>query len=184
MAYYGKISNVMNQPTIIIKGKIFFILLAAFAFVSCEGIGCRGITYVSLINLSNKEVAVLVAGYRSGFSYPDTLLADKMTDDLYQKYHINERILDSAYIISAKAYSYKELVSMFSSSGFYSTYIFDQHDVDSLGWKAIFKENNYIVRYDLTAKDLNRLKGRVFYPPTKRMKEVRMFPTYETWQKN
>ena len=40
-------------------------------------------------------------------------------------------------------------------------------------------ENALLVRYDLSLQDLQRLNWMLSYPPTERMKDIKMWPKYE-----
>ncbi len=49
----------------------------------------------------------------------------------------------------------------------------------SHSWKEIRNGYKILVRYDLSAEDLESLKGKIYYPPTTAMRNIHMFPPYE-----
>ncbi|MCM1501404.1 MAG: hypothetical protein NC115_01900 [Bacteroidales bacterium] len=61
--------------------------------------------------------------------------------------------------------------------------IFVVVDYESSEWQQVVEENRFLVRYDLTADDIERLReGRFLtlsYPPDESMKDIKMWPPYE-----
>jgi hypothetical protein len=52
-------------------------------------------------------------------------------------------------------------------------------------WETIRQEYNILVRYDLSLQDMNMLRNRngdteIQYPPDSRMRDMKMYPPYET----
>ena len=146
---------------------ILFLLLAN----SCD----RGTGYIMVNNKSQIPIACYVAdGVSSGFSYPDTSLTTTINT-----YCLTENIANSSVILESRfGYSYDWLLS-FTQEGILSVFVFDQALADSKGWELTFSGNNYIVRYDLSVKDLELLQGTICFPPSELMRNVRMFPAYE-----
>ena len=146
--------------------------------VSCEGLFDRGDIHLYLKNDSGKEIACLVADKNNaGFSYPDTLLPSA---PLYPQYCITESIVGTTEFMGGRAYNYSDILKQSTQKGILSVYIFSQEDVDENGWEDILTNNRYLVRYDLSAKDLDRLSGTIYFPPTEEMKDVKMSPAYQT----
>ena len=58
--------------------------------------------------------------------------------------------------------------------------IFDEEVLESNAWEDI--GNNYMVlqRYDLSLQDLQQLNWQISYPPTEAMKDMKMYPPYES----
>ena len=46
-------------------------------------------------------------------------------------------------------------------------------------WADIRKDNDYIVRYDLTYYDLLELDLTIPFPPTEDMRDMKMWPPYD-----
>jgi len=129
---------------------------------------------VLLINNSGSIISCYVAdGLNSGFSYPETTLPQTIN-----AFCLKENIKDSSYIYGRRASDYNDLLST-TQKGVLSVYIFDQKDVEEVGWDQIFELNQYIIRYDFTAKDLQDLRGIIYYPPSASMKSIHMDPLYE-----
>ena len=68
--------------------------------------------------------------------------------------------------------------------GYVSFYVIDQSIKESLNTLSIDESYPVIVRYDLTASDLEKLDYKVDYPPTEQMMFVHMYPPYETFASN
>lgn len=62
-----------------------------------------------------------------------------------------------------------------------SFFIFDKDVVDAIPWDDIVKNYCVLQRYDFTREDLNQIKCQIFYPPTKEMAQIHMYPPYNTF---
>ena len=82
--------------------------------------------------------------------------------------------------MGGSAYNYSDILKRRTQKGILSVYIFSQEDVDENGWEDVLTNNRYLVRYDLSAKDLDRLSGTIYFPSTEEMKDVKMYPPYQT----
>jgi replication initiation and membrane attachment protein DnaB len=66
-----------------------------------------------------------------------------------------------------------------------SIYIFSQDIVDKYDWSEIQSNYKILQRYDLSIKDFEKLSDTksgvpiITYPPTKEMKDMKMWPSYE-----
>ena len=56
-----------------------------------------------------------------------------------------------------------------------SVYIFDQRAIDQEGWKELITKDAYLVRYDLTADDLEELDGIISFPLSPEMKDLKVY---------
>lgn len=163
------------------RNRFCFICLftSVLVFSSCET-GEPGVVGLLLYNNSGNNVACFVAdGLNSGFSYPDTLLPFRLNP-----FCMKESIKDEAYVWSWKSRFNRMLET--TSHNVLSVYIFSQDDINHMGWEEIANANNYLVRYDLTLKDLRLLQDEqhdgdiiLYYPPSEAMKKVNMWPSYE-----
>lgn len=69
-----------------------------------------------------------------------------------------------------------------------SIYIIDADTVALYSWDTVVKYNKVIQRYDLSLSDLEELNIKnncsfVYFPPTKKMKHIHMWPPYGTYDK-
>ena len=127
---------------------------------------------MTLKNNSTDNVACFIANGLE-LSHPDTLLPK--TRPIY---HITEHITDSAIVLSGSGYNFSVFFEILQDE-YLSVYVFNQEEIDSLGWEEISYRNQYLVRYDLTEKDLMSLRGKLSYPPSEAMRNVKMWPRYE-----
>ena len=146
--------------------------VAVIVLVSCGGLFDRGDFHLFIENASGKEIACLV-----GSSYPDTRLPSAIPNP---EYCLTENIVEKSEFMSGRAYNYSDALKLYTQQGILSVYIFSQKDVDENGWEDVLTNNRYLVRYDLSAKDLDRLSGTIYFPPTEEMKDVKMSPAYQT----
>lgn len=63
-----------------------------------------------------------------------------------------------------------------------SFFLFDVETVECNAWSKVAEDYMVLQRYDFTKSDLKRLKCTIDYPPTPRMKGIRMYPPYEESQ--
>ena len=129
-----------------------------------------------LTNNAEHAISTYVAdGWCSGFSYPTTTLPSKSN---LNEYCLTESILGNACIFAKDIWNKKDFLNS-TQQGILSIYIFDQRIVDAEGWDSVLANNEYIVRYDLTQRDLDALHFQLFYPPSESMRDIQMFPPYE-----
>ena len=64
-----------------------------------------------------------------------------------------------------------------------SFFIFDKDSVDRYPWEEIVKNYCVLQRYDFSKEDLKRLNCQIYYPPTKEMAGIHMYPRYESTMK-
>ena len=133
-----------------------------------------GDTKIDLHNSFHTIIACYTAdGLNSGFSYPDTTLPRTLNS-----YLLREHVDSFCVVYSRRAGSYDDLLST-TQCGILSIYIFDQDSIDIHGWPEILSKNQYLVRYDLSADDLLSLRGHISFPPSRQMKNVKMYPPYD-----
>lgn len=136
---------------------------------SCVGVDL-GVCEITLNNESGYPVASFVAdGFNSGFSYPDTDLQFPLND-----FCLTEHITGSTRIYASRSGSYERMLSS-TKQGVLSVYIFDQRAIDQEGWKALITKGAYLVRYDLTADNLEDLDGNLSFPPSGEMKDIKVY---------
>ena len=148
--------------------RLFSILILATLLI---GSGCDYWTVIDMRNNSNNIIACYFGAYHS--SFPDTLLQNTPVLE-----HLTEHISGKSMVASTRWRDFSIFFKVVKN-GLLSVYVFDQEELDSLGWEGISSQNKYLVRYDLTESDLNRLKGNLSFPPSVDMKNVKMWPRYE-----
>ena len=150
------------------------VFLIALLF-SANGCMEPGDVDIYLTNHSNIKLAVFVAdGLNSGFSYPDTTLPASLN-----AFCIRQNIVDTCVIWGSTCGTYERLLST-TQKGILSVYIFNQDTINKYGWTGTFLNDQYIVRYDLSADYFCPPLADISFPPSEKMINVRMWPPYET----
>lgn len=149
--------------------KKLILILTLCVVQSCVGVDW-GVCEITLNNESGYPVASFVAdGFNSGFSYPDTDLQFPLND-----FCLTEHITGLTRIYASRSGSYERMLSS-TKQGVLSVYIFDQRVIDQEGWKALITKGAYLVRYDLTADDLEDLDGKISFPLSPEMKDLKVY---------
>ena len=61
-----------------------------------------------------------------------------------------------------------------------SVFVLHADTVRQYSWEQICADNNIVVRYDLSKKDVQRFKNHIVpFPPTEAMRNMKMWPPYE-----
>lgn len=81
-------------------------------------------------------------------------------------------------LLSPHKFSWETFCEQFPA-GYYSVFFIDGETVFEKSWADIRKDNDYIVRYDLTYYDLLELDLTIPFPPTEDMRDMKMWPPYE-----
>ena len=145
------------------------LILTLCAVQSCVGVDL-GVCEITLNNESGYPIASFVAdGFNSGFSYPDTDLQFPLND-----FCLTEHITGLTRIYASRSGSYERMLSS-TKQGVLSVYIFDQRAIDQEGWKELITKDAYLVRYDLTADDLEELDGIISFPLSPEMKDLKVY---------
>ena len=152
--------------------RFFLLVMLIISLCSCVDLGYVDIR---IFNDSDIPIACFVAdGVNSRFAYPDTLLQAKLDTFCLKE---NIPCYSSKLIYSGQG-NYDMTLSRFLNIERLSIYVFSQSEVIDKGWDLIVKNNQYLVRYDLLADDLEMLNGEVHYPPTAEMSTMHMYPPY------
>ena len=140
------------------KRLLLPLFLYSFLLGKCYGIGDPGFWSLLLTNDSDIEIACLVATDEIGFSYPDTLLPQKLrllTSERVPQRRINYIApMETEVVYYDSAYSWYHSLDINTQKGVLSIYIFSADSLRYYDWHTIRDKNCYITRYDLTAKDL------------------------------
>jgi hypothetical protein len=158
--------------------------LCLLAIIFCSGCNaCVDITRgIDVYNNSEKTIFASV-----GTGYPDTTLianniavhliiysdGKKDTGNYIQWVQPLQRGL-----IPAPSHTNWEI--LVKEYGTLMIFIFDGEVIGKMSWWELV-ERDYLVlqRYDLSLQDLEKLNWKVYYPPTKAMQDMKMFPPYE-----
>lgn len=167
------------------KIKQLLLLISLIAFHSCQGCLEKGSTGIYLVNNSGITIAAYVADeFNSGFSYPETELPLTLNS-----FCLTEGIIDKSCIYGMRA-GLRDIFSL-TKENVLSVIIFNQEDINELGWEKVLSENRYLVRYDLKEGDLTLYDGGhydvnycIYYPPSLSMKGVHMYPPYDSFVEN
>lgn len=166
------------------KRKVFLFLILS-CLCSCE--------YYLSIDMRNDFKDCILVYVALGTSpdcptsYPDSLLpAEK-----YNLYKIGDKLSD--YLIDIKPNSTNSLWSCISynddtstclreamSSDTLSVFIIHADTLNKYGYDMIASENRIMIRYDFSIKDLQELNYKITFPPSPLMKNIKMYPPYET----
>lgn len=173
----------------------FFVLTCFESCIVYEGTdeGYRVWYVCNVVNQSPIDILVYDAGgnHFTPAVYPDTLLPEVWRYDFDINGSPDAELppMDPCENIVAPGDTFPVLPTMMSKytrwlfksyyhDGYYSVFIIDGQKVLDKGWDAVRRDNDVIVRYDLTYDDLILLDKTIPYPPTEDMKEMKMWPPY------
>ena len=124
--------------------------------------------------------------------YPDTLLPEAYSS-WYGYGDTNSDPSDTLGIIPPNTFGYdwclpfdyprwffdRGRFDKYFPAGYYSVFILSLDAYKEKGWDGIRNDYDILVRYDLTFDDLKALKDTIPFPPTEKMKDMKMYPPYE-----
>lgn len=119
-------------------------------------------------NNSNKTLRFYIAYPYDINVYPDTILFNQFSVARlvsHSTYHLGgfEKIDDKIAKIPSDTLSF---------------YFFDSETIETYSWEKICEDYKVLKRYDLSIEDIQLLDYEIPYPPTKQMKNMRMYPPY------
>jgi hypothetical protein len=69
--------------------------------------------------------------------------------------------------------------TFYNKSDTFCLFIFHPDTIEKYDWEIIRREYKILKRYDLAISDINNVLNRnIYYPPTKSMKNIKMWPPY------
>ena len=154
--------------------KKLLLIIVCVVLISCkfEGIGERKYT-ITVSNNSNHYIGLHFAlgGLYDGGLYPDTLLP-----------HSDEYVCKDIKV-SGKYYYYssakwEEIYSNLPCDTM-SVFIFHTDTLNKYGWQEVRDGYKILRRYDLSLKDIKKMKWTIPYPPDESMAEMKMYPPYQ-----
>ncbi len=171
------------------RHHLLLVLLLSTLVGKCYGIGePAGDFVMGIANSSDISIGCLVATNDLDFSYPDTVLPKQpkislQSGDLPQRQITYIEPLGHAALCRIEAVCWEQALDWETKHGVLSVYIFSKDTLDQRSWDHIRSSNGYIVRYDLTANDLNNRAWAMGYcipfPPSIEMSNVKMYPPFE-----
>lgn len=148
--------------------KIFIFSNLLLLFTQCcnDNLG----RYIDFYNNSGSPVCYYMP-WTNGIFYPDTILPEKNPEP----YQFNKQW---AYNFGNPGMNENQLFEYMSVDTM-SIFFFDPDTLAKYEWKIIREEYKILIRYDFSHADLRQLNWRIDYPPTKQMKDMKMFPPYK-----
>ena len=156
-----------------------FLILSLFLIpiLASKCIDFEGMSRVVLKNNSDYGVVGLFADLWTGFCYPDTLLPE--TPVFYINVDSVKTNPKEDQIVLYDGNTISKALKANTISDTLSVFVFHIDTLLNHSWKEIRDGYKILVRYDLSAEDLESLRGEIYYPPTAAMRNVHMFPPYE-----
>lgn len=121
----------------------------------------------SLYNNSDSPISYCMP-WRNGVFYPDTLLPENNPHPhtFNKEYHFS---------FGEGRFHENALFETFPTDTM-SIFFFDPDTLEKYDWATIREEYKVLVRYDLSHNDLKKLNWCIVFPPTKEMKDIKMYP--------
>lgn len=127
---------------------------------------------IHLMNDSNHSIGTyLTLGGKHGSYYPDTVLPES------SEYIISDIESNRTYYYDS-GIKWEEIFSYDLPNDTMSIFIFHTDTLSKYAWGTIRNEYKILKRYDLSLEDLHALEFTVPYPPSPKMKNMKMFPPY------
>ena len=152
----------------------FYSLLFFFVLVGCEHNPAH---HFGILIHNNSHQDIWVNGQRSeeGSFVPDTINYSERWDDLHKIEKGNSSMSPLTFSHRKLDYEY-----IFQKSSFFSVFIRTCSTFTHEHW---YPEDGYeLARYDLTMNELITLNWEISYPPDERMKFIRMWPPFDSYQ--
>lgn len=148
--------------------KIFLFSNLFLLFSQCGNDGLA--RYIDFYNNSGNPVCFYMPWER-GIYYPDTVLPEKNPEP----YKFDERW---SFNFGNPGMNENQLFATFPTDTL-SVFFFDPDVLSTYEWEIIRREYKILVRYDFSHEDLKKLDWRIDYPPTEKMKNMKMYPPYK-----
>ncbi len=125
---------------------------------------------ISIVN----SISIDRGRYYTNISYPDTILSTKRDFIGVPQKKSNEK-----YAFAGNSSSWEAIYKHLIPNDTISVFVFDSEVLDTYPWEEVRDEYKILKRYDLSLEDLQKLNFTLHYPPTKEMKDMKMYPPYE-----
>ena len=131
--------------------------------------------HIRFTNTSNYDTYI-----RCGLKHPDTSLAT-MQEVTVPAWHLKTEAHSTNYDALTYRTTYE---SIFRTHDTLMVFVFNADTVESYDWEQV--QNNYMIaqRYDLALNDLYQLNWQLTFPPSKEMRNIKMWPPYGTYDAN
>lgn len=124
---------------------------------------------VEIYNNSSQDIICnICTGYPEESLFPDTTLSEFFEYKVYAK---KSRSIGSSVKWSDK-YEYLQTDTL-------CMFLLSADTLEKYGWEKVSKEYMILQRYDLSLEDLRLHDYKFYYPPTVKMKDIKMFPPYK-----
>jgi len=123
---------------------------------------------ISVYNKTDHYIDVLISF--GDPIYPDTLLPNRFYNRLNSVKPDGIRCYDPTQ-------NYKEEIQSYGSDTMI-IFIFHTDTLAKYTWDEVRVGYNILKRYDVSWQEMEELKGNIYYPPTKKMKDMKMYPPY------
>ncbi|WP_291529407.1 hypothetical protein [Bacteroides sp. UBA939] len=150
--------------------KKIFLSSLLLLFSQCKDDGLA--RYIDFYNNSDKPICYYMP-WEDGVFYPDTILPNIIPMP-YKPFPFNKY---SNANFGNPGPNENTLFAMFPTDTM-SIFFFDPDTLAKYEWETIRQDYKILVRYDLSHNDLKALDWRIYYPPTEKMKNMKMYPLY------
>jgi len=125
---------------------------------------------ISIHNNANHHIDVLISF--GDPLYPDTLLPDRFYGRLNPIPPGR-----ASYGRGGRVRSYKQFIQSYGSDTII-IFIFHTDTIEKYTWDEIREGYKILKRYDISWQEMEQLNGRIFYPPTEAMRNIRQYPPF------
>jgi len=148
---------------------IYVVISAIWLLFSAAKCSMESRTYpIWVYNNTNHYIDVLLS--HGGPLYPDTLLPESN----YDKLNPVKPGLGRQY---ANTLTYREFIQSYNSDTII-IFIFHTDTLSKYTWEEIREYYKILKRYDVSYQEMEKLNGRIYYPPTEAMRDMKMYPPY------
>lgn len=145
--------------------KIISYFVITIALISCE---FPDKEYVILLkNHSNHEISSYSSKSYGIPNYPDTTIVET---------NFRWSVYPGKSIDFSSTFPWEELIS---DGDTLSIFIFHTDTLKSNTWESIIDKYKVLKRYDLSIEDIHILDYDIPYPPSEKMRNMRMYPPYK-----
>ncbi len=164
------------------KHFLFFIcILCSGLFYSCKDGLWMDIVYVwTLKNNTDYKISVYSifdlepVCYDSVKFYPDTTLPHQYPNNIVNINPFKNKPIAESGCTFEELYRSLEIDTV-------SFFVFSTDTLTKLGWDSVRRTYNIIQRYDIGRKDIKSILGKMAFPPTEEMRNIKMWPPYGTY---
>ena len=140
-----------------------------FCFAECEKTP-GGFKRIAVYNNTNYNIDALLS-YGVPL-FPDTLLADGR---FYDKSGYFKPGL--ARYFGKITTTYKDFIQSYGSDTII-IFIFNADTLSKYTWDEVRADYKILKRYDISWQEMEATKGKIYYPPTEAMKDIKQWPPY------